>query len=217
MQEHDLNFSYKARFYTLGELTASTRQIWFVLHGYGQLARYFIPKFAALSEQQVFVIAPEGLSRFYLEKVQPHGRANDRVGASWMTKEGRSDDIENYIHYLNAIYERHIGNKNPIPITILGFSQGAATASRWVTRHKINFQRLILWCGIFPPDLDLESGREILRDKEVMLVYGKSDPYLTDARFAEMETVSSTLGIVPQVISFEGGHEIEEKTLLKIA
>lgn len=216
MQAHDLTFSYKARFYTLGKLTASTRQIWFVLHGYGQLARYFIGKFAALSEQNIFVIAPEGLSRFYLEKVQPTGRANDRVGASWMTKEDRTLDIENYVQYLNALYAQCVGTDNRVPITVLGFSQGAATASRWVINRKVSFRRLILWCGIFPPDLDLTSGRETFRDKDVLLVYGKSDPYLNDERFAEMETVSSTLGIVPQVVSFDGGHEMEEKTLLKI-
>lgn len=216
MQEHNLSFDFKARYYTLGQLNADTRQICFVLHGYGQLARYFIRKFAVLAEHHILVIAPEGLSRFYLEKVESSGRANDRVGASWMTKENRVVDIENYLHYLNSVADLQIGKENQIPVTLLGFSQGAATASRWAISSNIEFQRLILWSGIFPSDLDLDSGKEALAEKEVLLVYGKSDPYLNDTRFSEMDNTSSKLGIIPRVVSFEGGHEIEERTLLKI-
>lgn len=216
MQEHNLTVDFKARYYSLGQLSDHTRQIWFVLHGYGQLARYFIRKFAVLTEQHILVIAPEGLSRFYLEKVESSGRANDRVGATWMTKENRTVDIENYLHYLNAVADLQTGKGNPIPVTLLGFSQGAATASRWAISGRIKFQRLILWSGVFPPDLDLESGKA-LQEKEVMFVYGKSDPYLNDTRLVEMDRVSSTLKITPRVESFEGGHEIDEQTLLKIA
>jgi len=216
MQEHNLHFDFRAHYYTLGKLTANTRQIWFVLHGYGQLARYFIRKFAALEEQQIFIIAPEGLSRFYLENVQTGARPNDRVGASWMTKENRTTDMRNYLHYLDLLYETQVGMENKIPVTFLGFSQGAATASRWAIHRRTGFQRLILWAGIFPPDLDFQSGRDVLKDKEVFLVYGKTDPFLNDSRFAEMHTISSGLGISPQQITFAGGHEIDEETLLKI-
>lgn len=216
MQERTLTFDFKPRYYTLGQLSTSTRQIWFVLHGYGQLARYFIRKFAVLTGQHIYIIAPEGLSRFYLENLQSSGRVNDRVGASWMTKENRTVDIENYLEYLNVVAESQIGKENQIPVTLLGFSQGAATASRWAASRKIKFQRLILWAGIFPPDLDLESGKGAFQEKEILVVHGKADPYLNDSRFAEMNIISSTLGITPQLISFDGGHELEEKTLLKI-
>jgi hypothetical protein len=42
--------------------------VWFVCHGYGQLAAYFIRHFAFLTENApaTVVIAPEGLSRFHL-------------------------------------------------------------------------------------------------------------------------------------------------------
>lgn len=216
MQEHNLVFDFNARYYTLGQLNVNTRQIWLVLHGYGQLARYFIRKFAPLGEEQIFIIAPEGLSRFYLENVQSGGRPDNRVGASWMTKENRDTDIQNYLHYLDVLYDTQIGKENRVPITLLGFSQGAATASRWAIHRRTGFQRLILWAGIFPPDLDFYSGTEALKDKEVLLVYGNSDPFLNDNRFAEMHTISSKLEVSPQRVTFEGGHEIDAATLLKI-
>ena len=213
--QHDLNFTFKAHYHTLGKRSNDTRQIWFVLHGYGQLATYFIRKFSALEQKNIQVIAPEGLSHFYLETLQPTGRSSDRVGASWMTKENRLTDIENYVRYLQTVYDQEVGPYNTIPITILGFSQGAATASRWITSGTLNFNRLILWSGVFPPDMDFLSAKDVLKDKGTFFVYGSSDPFVNDSRFAEMNTITDKLGIKPQVVSFDGKHDIDEATLLK--
>jgi len=197
-------------------MTSETKQVWFVLHGYGQLAQYFLKKFTALSQQGVCVIAPEGLSRFYLEDVQSRSQSgNTRVGASWMTKENRLADIENYLTYLNALYEFEVGQHSSASVTVFGFSQGAATASRWVADGKISFDQLILWAGLLPPDMDIAQAHKILEKKKVSFVFGKSDPFLTDARFMEMKALASTLGITPEIVAFDGGHEIDSPTLLK--
>lgn len=215
MQQRELIVNFKARYYTLGEITPATRQIWFVLHGYGQLAGFFIRKFNVLQEHNIFIIAPEGLSRFYLESPQQAPRSSDRVGATWMTKENRLADIENYLHYLNSLFKKCVGSTNTVPVTVLGFSQGAATASRWVTDQVVSFDRLILWSGIFPPDMDFMAGKKILQEKKTFFVYGKNDPLINENGFAEMNMITAKLGIAPQTISFDGKHEIEEQTLLK--
>jgi predicted esterase len=187
-----------------------------VIHGYGQLAQYFIRKFNILQQHRICVIAPEGLSRFYLEDVSSRMQSgNNRVGATWMTRENRLMDIDNYIQYLTTLYQAETHDHPSIPVTVLGFSQGAATASRWVTQGGIPFSRLILWAGIFPPDINFESGHALLKDKETFLVYGKQDPFLNDSRFAEMEMLSSKLAIQPARVTFDGGHDIDEGTLLK--
>jgi hypothetical protein len=90
--QHQLNFQLKARYHKLGEVNASTKQIWWVLHGYGQLSQFFIQKFEVLAKQNICVIAPEGLSKFYLS-----GNSG-RVGASWMTRENRQMDIETILN-----------------------------------------------------------------------------------------------------------------------
>jgi predicted esterase len=215
MQSHDLSFDFKARYYTLGHLGPSTKSVWFVLHGYGQLAAYFIKKFDTLKDNNTYVIAPEALSRFYVDPVQSTGRASDRVGASWMTKENRLTDIENYLTYLNTLY-RNLGLPDSVPVTIMGFSQGAATISRWVTGGRISFDRMILWSGIFPPDMNFESAKETLRGKKIALVYGTEDPFLNDSQYQSMEMMSAKLEIHPQVITFKGGHEIDETTLKQL-
>jgi len=216
MHQHDIEFQFRARYYKQGEINASTRQVWFVLHGYGQLAQYFIRKFSVLEQHHICVIAPEGLSKFYLENFEAgKGRKSNRVGATWMTRENRETDIKNYIRYLNTVHEKEIGSKN-IPVSILGFSQGSATASRWATQPNLKYDRLILWAGVFPPDMDFEIGRQILQQKEVLMVYGNKDPFLTDDRFTEMKAITEKLAANIKTITFDGEHDIDSETLLKL-
>ncbi|TXH23886.1 MAG: hypothetical protein E6Q96_11010, partial [Cyclobacteriaceae bacterium] len=122
----------------------------------------------------------------------------------------------NYITYLNNVFAREIGARKDLDITLLGFSQGAATASRWALSDFIYFQRLILWAGILPPDMDFEKGKQLLQAKTVNVVYGKNDPFLNESRFGEMKSLAEKLGISPGEIVFDGAHEIHEATLLTL-
>jgi Predicted esterase len=211
MPHHEVNFNFKARYFKSGEINEYTQHIWFVLHGYGQLAEYFIRKFRILEDSETCIIAPEGLARFYKEENA------GRVGATWMTKENRLMDIENYVSYLNSVYNKEVLANLQSKVTVLGFSQGAATASRWVLDNSIRFDRLILWAGIFPPDIDFQKGQQVLAEKEVIEVYGKSDPYLTDERFKEMTQLNEKLKLNIRLIEFEGGHDLDANTLKLLA
>lgn len=213
MQESHIHFNFGARYYTLGTLNNQTRSVWFVLHGYGQLARYFLPKFDVLQRNGIYVVAPEGLSRFYLEDVTKRAvTGNNRVGATWMTAENRLMDIENYLTYLQQVYQE-VMKQIKRPVSLLGFSQGAATASRWALHNPAYFDHIILWAGIFPPDMDFEKGKQALANKRITMVYGENDPYVTDARLSEMTNLAERLHVAPAVITFAGGHEIDERTL----
>lgn len=211
--QHSLNINFQARYFTEGN-KETAKEAWIVLHGYGQLAAYFIRKFSVLAKHDIYVVAPEALSHFYLEELPNHGMS--RIGASWMTRENRLVDIENYTNYLNEVGRTALHGMN-IPVTLLGFSQGAATVTRWALDGKINFTRLILWAGVFPPDIDYSKSHEILKNKETVLVYGNEDPFLSDQRFIEIDRMSGALGISPQKIQFEGKHEIHEPTLKRLA
>jgi len=218
MIEQRINFNFKARYYKLGEINQNTVHIWFVFHGYGQLAQYFVKKFGSLEAKNICVIAPEGLSRFYLEDINTRSQGgSNRVGATWMTKEDRLTDIDNYINYLNSIYQKELtGFSSMPPITLFGFSQGVATLARWALYGTIEFQRMILWAGILPPDMDFDLGKDKVRGKKVIQVYGKQDPFINEDRLEEMERLCQQLEIIPQIIEYNGKHEIDESVLLQL-
>ena len=80
---------------------------------------------------------------------------NGRVVASWMTKDDRESEIEDYINYLNQVYEMIKEKNKNVKIIAFGFSQGSSTISRWISQknYKIDCERLILWSGSFPMDV----------------------------------------------------------------
>jgi len=81
MTEQTINITFKARYFKLGTLSPATKNVWFVIHGYGQLAKYFLQKFHLLNNGTTVIIAPEGLSHFYVEDLATRMRTgNNRVG-----------------------------------------------------------------------------------------------------------------------------------------
>lgn len=209
--EHRISFDFQARYEVLGKPSMDIENVWFVCHGHGQLAKFFIKKFEAINDGRTLIVAPEGLFKYYLEGF------SGRVGATWMTKEDRINDIENYLTYLSAVVDQvKIQLRKDIKITLFGFSQGAATISRFATQTNVDFDRLVLWAGIFPPDLPpLESQRR-LSDKQCILVYGLEDQYLTDERIAEQAGIAKQIKVSPKVRTFQGGHELNEALIQQI-
>jgi predicted esterase len=202
MQEHTLTTSRTARYFALGTPTRAD-DLWFVCHGYGQLAARFLERFSPFDTQQRCFVAPEGLSRFYLSE----SPAERRVGASWMTREDRLHEIGDYVRFLDAVYADVAPGKKSV--TALGFSQGTATASRWAALGSSRIDRLILWGGEVPPDLDLER----LRAPKLVLVYGTRDEFFTPKIVAANEARLREHHVPYELVSFEGGHVIDTETL----
>jgi predicted esterase len=210
MQSHSLAVTRTAAYYTLGEPAAAAQSLWIALHGYGQLAQYFLRNFRLLADHgQHYVVAPEALSRFYLSGV------SGRVGATWMTRENRLADIADYVGYLDRLYgELQEQAGGPLGrVTVLGFSQGGATACRWLTQSGLRIDRLILWAAAFPEDLPFALTRAVLRDTEVVLVYGTQDEYATEERIAQQQELLQQQDIPYRLIRFEGRHVIDKEVL----
>ena len=122
MEEHHLSTPRTARYHTLGD-PASATHIWIVLHGYGQLARYFLRPFEGLETGQL-IAAPEGLSRFYSDI------AHTRVGATWMTREDRDHEIIDQAIYLDRLAV-HLQQQCPpgTPLSVLGTVHAGANGA----------------------------------------------------------------------------------------
>jgi predicted esterase len=208
MQEHHFSTSRSARYFTLGS-PEHAAELWLVCHGYGQLASRFLERFRPLEAERRCIVAPEGLSRFYLTE----SPAERRVGASWMTREDRRHEIDDYVRYLDALYAEIVPRN--ARVTALGFSQGTATVGRWTAFGSARVDRLIVWGGEVPPDLDLADARvgERLRAAKLTLVFGSRDQFFTPKIVAATESRLREHKIPYELVRFEGGHEIDDATL----
>lgn len=176
-----------------------------VLHGYGQLVAYFSKKFEVL-ENDYLLIFPEGMHRFYLNGT--HGR----VGASWMTKEWREQDILENNQALETLLDHLKVNFEPTSITVLGFSQGLATAMRWIDFSSHTFDRCISWAGVIPPDLTMTNVWDAIPQK--IAVLGTNDRYFDEKSSEEFRIAYTNFGF--ECITFEGDHDIDQSVLTKL-
>ncbi|MGH7657023.1 MAG: alpha/beta hydrolase, partial [Gemmatimonadales bacterium] len=67
MTLHEIATRRWGRYAASGPVTPETREVWFACHGYGQLAEPFLGFLAPAMVPGRVVIAPEALSRFYLD------------------------------------------------------------------------------------------------------------------------------------------------------
>jgi predicted esterase len=206
---HHLRVQRTARYYTLGGESGAPKTVWFVLHGFGQLAGQFIRYFADLSDADTLVVAPEAMNRFYLTGTETPAR--DRpVGATWMTREDRDSEIADYVEYLDALHAEvtESGSEGPSAINVIGFSQGAATATRWVEHGSGRIDRLVLWGGLMPPETDLTRPESRLRRTPLLFVVGSRDKYIDEDMIAKQRERLDAAGVTYQIGRFEGGHVI---------
>lgn len=193
------------RYTTFGDLNTADFLI-YVLHGYGQLAPYFIRKFHGLPSKYC-IIAPEGMHRFYLNG------SSGRVGASWMTKEEREDDILDNLNWLSALHHELTANKEFKKVIVLGFSQGGATAVRWFQSGMISADHLMIWASVYPPDLD--PNKEIqLHEKEHFFFIGKNDEFYDTDQQNELLSFYNARGF--ETVHFEGPHDINPAELTNV-
>jgi len=204
ISEKHLSVTRTARYYTSGELNKNINTIWFVIHGYRHNAHKFINLFSELAEEGDYIIAPEGLSRLYVR-----GEAGD-VGASWMTKEDRENEIKDYVNYLDKLFYEEVElkrNEFNFKVNALGFSQGAATLTRWLAYGKSKVDKIISWTGSIGHDVDY-SASENFKSTPIHLVFGNKDPYFPGDYYKSQVEILRKYGIEPQIHFFDGGHEV---------
>ena len=206
---HHLRTARTARYYTMGGVERRRASVWFVLHGYGQLAGQFIRYFSDLASGERLIVAPEAMNRFYLIGIDKPA-AERPVGATWMTREDRDSEVADYVEYLDTLHDEVIAasGSTDCRIVVLGFSQGAATATRWVTHGRARIDRLVLWGGLLPPDTDLANGHAALRNVPLTIVVGERDHYLSAAVVADESARLDAARIPFELIKFDGGHAI---------
>jgi predicted esterase len=206
-----------ARYYLLGD-AASPAIVWFALHGYGHSVERFARGCAPLAGPGRLVVVPEALSRFYLETA--HGaHAAAAVGASWMTREAREAEITDYVAYLDALHAALAATVDwrTASCRLLGFSQGAATASRWAALGAARIDRLVLWGGHPPDELDWPAVRDRLAAMRPVLVAGEQDAVVAPATLERTAVALARHGIAAAVRRHPGAHRLDAALLAELA
>mgnify|MGYP006154491927 FL=1 len=102
IKTHHIATPKTARYTSYGKLSSKTKYFWFVLHGSNMLSEQMLYKFKDFDPETHFVIAPEGLSRFYVNGF------GGEVVASWMTKRDRLEEIHDFSVFCSTLYDTYV-------------------------------------------------------------------------------------------------------------
>lgn len=154
------------------------------------------------------MIVPEAMNRYYLSGYL------GRVGSTWMTSDDREKDIEDNHEYLEALTDHFLTRARHITtVNVLAFSQGIATACRWMSVSKHHFSKAILWAGSLPPDLNWNKAALVFQDTEIQYVFGEEDEFFDDDKIGQNIGFFKNSGIEFRLVKFEGKHEVDQNTL----
>jgi predicted esterase len=213
--EHVIEVPRSARYYVIGERSSPGKELWIVLHGFGQLACDFVEYFATLNDGDHVVVAPEALNRYYTQPVSVPS-ADRKVGATWMTKEFRDAEIADYVRYLDLLHEDLVSRLRPARTVVVGFSQGGATAMRWMMQGKTTASHVVLWGATLPPDVDLSLVNDRLRGAALHLVIGRTDQYISANDLAKERARLDGAAVRHDVLEYDAGHAIKRTVLAEL-
>ena len=162
-------------------------------HGYGEDAA---ASMAALERVPGIggwlLVAVQALHPFYTK--------NERVVASWMTRQDRELAIADNIRYVTAVVEAIRSEfETAVPSTVFaGFSQGVAMAYR--AAANIPAAGLVALAGDVPPDVTQKLP-------EVLIGRGRTDSWYTEDKMTADLRRLQELAQGVETCVFDGGHE----------
>ncbi len=172
-----------------------------VLHGWGQNSRSFLRKFAALKHHNILIIAPQAPHQFYLDM------ATRKVGFGWLTAFDRDRGIATAVAALDTILRQvEVETREPLNPVLLGFSQGVSMAWRYAIYGAHSASGVIACGGDLPPDVEKALPGRV--QFPVMLVHGRGDSIVPFSKSEAAETALRTIGISPEILYFDGGHDL---------
>jgi predicted esterase len=142
--------------------------------------------------------AVQALHPFY------RGKTGDVV-ASWMTRLGREQAIEDNIRYVRDVVARVVsGFPTREPLVYVGYSQGTAMAYRAAARAGHRSRALLALGGDVPPEL---ADRDLAGFPRVLIGRGAGDPWYSEEKLAADVQLLERKGVAVEVCRFDGGHE----------
>ena len=161
---------------------------------------------------QRLIVAPEALSRFYVES-SGKTHADTHVGASWMTREDRLSDIEDYVEYLDALHAhmlcvtgRRVADVHRTRL-LAGRRHGRALARA----HEACTSIARCSGEARSRPTSISRRRPQLRAARLTSIAGTADEHATPAMLAAQDARLRTSGIACEHVSFNGSHRIRSR------
>jgi predicted esterase len=136
------------------------------------------------------------------------------VVATWMTKQDRLTEIDDFSIYLSDLYEKYT---NQIPKgckrIIFGFSQGGTSAFRWMYKNKVSYDKILAYSSWIPEDLDFSKSQTPIHEKKIIYTIGKQDQFTSEEKRALLKEIIRRNGLHVDFEYYDGMHRVEKKQL----
>jgi predicted esterase len=169
-------------------------------HGYAQSAEDALAEARKIPNLDRWTIAAvQGLHRFYT-------RGDERVVASWMTREDREIAIADNVAYMDrAVDAIREATAATGPVVFVGFSQGAGMAYRAALLGAHTAAAIVALGGDVPPDVKASSvGRQW---PPVFVGVGDREAWYSPAKVQTDLAFFDARRVTHEVARFAGGHE----------
>jgi predicted esterase len=129
-----------------------------------------------------------------------------------MTRDERIADISDHLAYLNKWWQS-LNVPATSVVTIVGFSQGVATASRWLA-SGFAADKAIFHSGTLPSEWFNDSPEFSDRLKKVVSIRGNRDTLYTAEAHKSAATLFENLGLTFETTEVEGAHKMKAEHLI---
>jgi predicted esterase len=167
------------------DVSTSTSGLLVGFHGYAQNAEDMLEELDRLPGSDAWtLVSVQALHRFY-------SRGDERVVASWMTRQDRELAIADNIVYIDRIVRSLLVDSPKAPVIFVGFSQGVAMAYRAGILGAHRAEGVIAIGGDIPPEVKTVTA----------------DRFYTPEKVDADEAFLSSIGVQFDVFRYPGGHE----------
>lgn len=167
-----------------------------VFHGYGQSADDALAEAVRIPGASSWTVASvQALHRFY-------SRKDERVIASWMTRQDREIAIADNVTYVDRAVAALESPQAPV---FVGFSQGAAMAYRAALLGAHRAAGIVALAGDIPPELKTATPPRPW--PPVLIGAGETDSWYTAAKSGDDAAFLASRHVPHDVVRFRGGHE----------
>jgi predicted esterase len=167
-------------------------------HGYAQSAEDMLAELERIpGAARWTLVSVQALHRFYT-------RGDERVVASWMTRQDRELAIADNIQYVDRVVGTLLTDPAPARIAYIGFSQGVAMAYRAAVLGMHRVLGVLAVGGDVPPELKTVSTD---RFPAIFICHGDADPWYTKDKVQRDAAVLQSRGVKAEIFQYGGAHE----------